>query len=155
MSSVDTRLLDHSVSNTVALRVIELTDTQNRELDKIRGKYNLRLILAFGSRVKGIVHGASDLDIGVLYDGEQKQLDVAVDLQKILADCEVDIVNLNRADPLLLNEVNKGCQLLSGKTSDFQNFRILAFHRYQDFKPYLKLEAEINTRHLAEVKKCL
>jgi predicted nucleotidyltransferase len=134
------------------LGVIEIDVTQQQELDIIRGNYRIRLILAFGSRVKGFVHRNSDLDIGVLYDGEQKPLDVAVDLQKVLHGYQLDIVNLNRADPLLLNEVNKGCQLLSGDESDLQNFRIYAFHRYQDFKPYLELEAQLNARRLESLK---
>jgi len=134
------------------LGVIAIGVTQQQELDKIRGKYHIRLILAFGSRVKGSVHRDSDLDIGVLYNGEQKPLDVAVYLQKVLHGYEIDIVNLNRADPLLLNEVNKGCQLLSGDESDLQNFRIYAFHRYQDFKPYLELEAQLNARRLESLK---
>jgi predicted nucleotidyltransferase len=134
------------------LGVIEIDVTQQQELDKIRGNYRIRLILAFGSRVKGFVHRNSDLDIGVLYGGEQKPLDVAVDLQKVLHGYQLDIVNLNRADPLLLNEVNKGCQLLSGDESDLQNFRIYAFHRYQDFKPYLELEAQLNARRLESLK---
>lgn len=132
--------------------MIEIDASKQQELDKIRRKYRIRLILAFGSRVKGFVHRNSDLDIGILYDGEQKPLDVAVDLQKVLHGYEVDIVNLNRADPLLLNEVNKGCQLLSGDVTDLQNFRIHAFHRYQDFKPYLELEAKFNARRLASLK---
>lgn len=132
--------------------MIEIDVTQQQELDIIRGNYRIRLILAFGSRVKGFVHRNSDLDIGVLYDGEQKPLDVAVDLQKVLHGYQLDIVNLNRADPLLLNEVNKGCQLLSGDESDLQNFRIYAFHRYQDFKPYLELEAQLNARRLESLK---
>jgi len=132
--------------------VIEIDVTQQQELDKIRGKYRIRLILAFGSRVKGFVHRDSDLDVGVLYNGEQKPLDVAVDLQKVLHGYEADIVNLNHADPLLLNEVNKGCQLLSGDVTDLQNFRIHAFHRYQDFKPYLELEAQLNARRLESLK---
>jgi predicted nucleotidyltransferase len=112
----------------------------------------MRLILAFGSRIKGLVHRDSDLDLGVLYEEGQKSLDVAVDLQKVFPHCEVDFVNLNRADPLLLNEVNKGCLLLSGDKTDYHNFRIHAFHRYQDFKPYLQMEAQLNSRRLARLK---
>jgi predicted nucleotidyltransferase len=132
--------------------MIEIDPTQEQELNKIRKRRRIRLILAFGSQIKGFVHPDSDLDIGVLYDGEQKPLQVAVDLQKVLSGYQVDIVNLNRADPLLLNEVNKECQMLSGDITDFQNFRIYAFHRYQDFKPYLELEAQLNARRLESLK---
>lgn len=126
--------------------MIEIQAEQKQKLDSIRKKHNIRLILAFGSRIRGIVHRDSDLDIGVLYEGEQKPLDVAVELQKAFPDYEVDLVNLNRADPLLLNEVNKECRLLAGDETDFQKFRIHAFHRYQDYRPYVQMEAQLNAR---------
>jgi predicted nucleotidyltransferase len=132
--------------------VIELETAQRQQLDSIRKKYKTRLVLAFGSRIRGIVHQASDLDIGVLYEEEQKPLDVAVDLQKVFPHYEVDLVNLNHADPLLLNEVNKECQLLAGDEKDYHIFRIHAFHRYHDFKPYLQMEAQLNSRRLARLK---
>ena len=132
--------------------MIELQADQKRHLDSIRKKYKIRLILAFGSRVRGIVHKDSDLDLGVLYEEEQKPLDVAAALQEIFPYYEVDLVNLNRANPLLLNEVNRECRLLSGEETDYHNFRILAFHRYQDYKPYLQMEAQLNSRQLARLK---
>lgn len=132
--------------------MIEIQAEQKQQLDSIREKYKIRLILAFGSRIRGIVHQDSDLDIGVLYEEKQKPLDVAVELQKAFPDYEVDLVNLNRADPLLLNEVNKKCQLLAGDETSFHNFRIHAFHRYQDYKPYLQMEAQLNSRRLARLK---
>jgi predicted nucleotidyltransferase len=126
--------------------------TQQQQLECIRKKYGIRLILAFGSQIRGIVHQESDLDLGVLYEGEQKPLDVAAELQKVFPHHELDLVNLNRADPLLLNEVNKECRLLAGAETDYHNFRIRAFHRYQDFKPYLQMEAQLNSRRLARLK---
>ena len=132
--------------------MIEIQAEQKQQLESIREKYKIRLILAFGSRMRGIVHQYSDLDIAVLYEDEQNILDVAVELQKTFPDLEVDLVNLNHADPLLLNEVNKECQLIAGDETDFHNFRIHAFHRYQDYKPYLQMEAQLNSRRLARVK---
>lgn len=132
--------------------MIELQADQKQHLESIRNRYKIRLILAFGSRIRGIVHKDSDLDLGVLYEEEQKILDVAVELQKAFPFSEVDLVNLNRADPLLLNEINKECQLLSGDETDFHNFRIFAFHRYQDYKPYLQIEAQLNSKRLARLR---
>jgi predicted nucleotidyltransferase len=108
----------------------------------------VRLILAFGSRVNGWLHSNSDLDLAVLHNGESKPLEVAADLQDVFPEYEVDVVNLNRANPLLLKSVIKGCQLLAGEKSHYYEFRIHAFHRYQDFKPYLKLEGKLNARRL-------
>ena len=132
--------------------MIKLETSQKQQLDSIRKKYKIRLILAFGSQIRGIVHRESDLDLGVLYEEEQKPLEVALDLQKVFPHHEVDLVNLNRADPLLLNEVNKECRLLAGDETDYHNFRTHAFHRYQDYKPYLRMEAQLNARRLARLK---
>lgn len=132
--------------------MIEIQPERKQQLDNIRGKNKIRLILAFGSRIRGIVHQDSDLDIAVLYEDEQNPLEVAAELQKVFPDFDVDLVNLNRADPLLLNEVNKECQLLAGDETDFHDFRIHAFHRYQDYKPYLQMEAQLNSRKLAQLK---
>jgi predicted nucleotidyltransferase len=74
--------------------VIEIEAAQKQKLDSIRKKYGIRLILAFGSQIRGIVHQESDLDLGVLYEGEQKPLDVAAELQKVFPHHELDLVNL-------------------------------------------------------------
>lgn len=132
--------------------MIKLTASQKKGLESIRKKYRIRFIIAFGSRIRGITHHDSDLDIGVLYKGDQNPMDLSVELQEVFSPQVVDPVNLNRADPLLLNEVNKGCQLLAGNRTDYQNFRIHAFHRYQHYKPYLQLEAQLNSRKLARLK---
>jgi predicted nucleotidyltransferase len=132
--------------------MIEIGTAQERRLESIRETYQLRLILAFGSQVGGPIHEESDLDIGVLYEKEQKPLEVASELQGVFPEYDVDLVDLNHADPLLLNEVNKQSRLLSGDETEFQEFRIHAFHSYQDYKPYLRLEAQLNSRRLARLK---
>jgi predicted nucleotidyltransferase len=45
---------------------------QKQQLDSIREKYKSRLVLAFGSRIRGIVHQDSDLDLSVLYEDAPK-----------------------------------------------------------------------------------
>ena len=40
--------------------------------------------------------------------------------------------------------------LLSGESRDLQEFRIYAFGRYVEYRPYFALEAEVNARHLAK-----
>jgi predicted nucleotidyltransferase len=92
--------------------MIEIDASQRQRLDAIRNKYRIRLLIAFGSRISGLARQDSDLDIGIFYDEQHKPLDVATELQKVFPRYEIDIANLNRADPLLLEQVNKGCTLL-------------------------------------------
>lgn len=140
--------------------MVEVTAKQRKELGELGNQYGISFIVVFGSSVKGLTHAKSDLDIGIFFQPStisgRKSLgefyfDLLHNLQKIFRDKEVDLVILNRADPLLLKEVSGNCQFLFGSYSDFQEFRIYAFRRYQDYQPYLKLEAEVVTRCLQTV----
>jgi hypothetical protein len=62
------------------------------------------------------------------------------DLQSLFTDREVDLVILNRADPLLLKQVSDRFIRLYGSEQETQRFRLLAFKRYQDHAPYLQIE---------------
>lgn len=48
--------------------VIEVTPSQAKQLDLLRTKYDIKLIVGFGSKVRGNVHQSSDLDVGVLFN---------------------------------------------------------------------------------------
>jgi hypothetical protein len=51
---------------------------------------------------------------------------------------------------LLLQKIVENCRLLHGATRRFQEFRLYAFHRYQDYRRYLDLERDYVTRALGE-----
>ena len=134
--------------------MVALSRTQQEELESIRRRHGLRLILAFGSRVKGRVHDRSDLDIAVLASSRPESpsrflWDLAPDLDGSFPEETVDVALLNGADPLLLGEVSARCQLLAGDPAEFQEFRIRAFKRRQDHRRWLELEALTNQRRLA------
>jgi hypothetical protein len=57
----------------------------------------------------------------------------------------VDVTVINRADPLLLQQIAAHHRLLYGTARDLDAFRRYAFKRYQDHRPYLALE-----RHYVE-----
>lgn len=136
--------------------MVAVSDRQRQQLEGIRERHRLRLLLAFGSRVKGTSHPASDLDIAVLADARPASpsrflLDVAAELDAVFPSEKLDLALLNGADPLLLGEVSADCRLLAGDASDLQEFRIYAFKRRQDHRRWLELEARTNARRLAEL----
>lgn len=113
-------------------------------LDEIRQKHNLSLILLHGSQTTGMTHAKSDVDIAVLScDKKQKvkQLELIMDLHEALDTRDVDLTVLDHADPLLLKTVTDKAQLLSGTNMDFFKLKLFAFNRYNDYLPYLKMEA--------------
>jgi predicted nucleotidyltransferase len=134
--------------------MVALSETQQEELESVRRRHGLRLILAFGSRVKGRVHDLSDLDLGVLAEVRPESpgrmlANLAPDLDAVFGGITVDIAVLNGADPLLLGEVSDACQILAGDPTDLQEFRIYAFKVRQDHQRWLELEAHTNERRLA------
>jgi len=128
--------------------MLDVTVSQAEHLDSLREKYDITLILAFGSQITGKTHRSSDLDIGLLFGRGPLTLDCISELQKIFPSYEVDPVWLNRADPLLLGQITSHSQLLSGPETAYHEFRCYAFQRYADFLPYLALEAKTNARRL-------
>jgi len=124
----------------------------DRQLDAIAQTYGARLILRFGSTVSGKTHPRSDVDIAVLLAHPDLSLrdraELAHALQSLFGDHDVDLVILNRADPLLLKQVSDRCVRLYGSEQEFQRFRLLAFKRYQDHRRFLEMERRYVERML-------
>jgi len=131
--------------------MVSLGEDQRRSLEELCARHGVALVVAFGSQVNGRARADSDLDLGVLFDRPPATLEVLFELQRLFPGVEVDVANLNRADPLFLNEINRSCQLLCGTRERYQELRRVAFHRYQDFRPYLRLEAETNRKRLEQL----
>jgi predicted nucleotidyltransferase len=95
----------------------------------------LRLIVVFGSRVRGRARAGSDVDVAVLTDGPV-DLDAAyMALAPRLRANGLDLVDLNRAGPLLAFEVARHGRLLFERApGEFRQFQSLAFRRYADTK---------------------
>ncbi|MBP9669777.1 nucleotidyltransferase domain-containing protein [Candidatus Woesebacteria bacterium] len=114
-------------------------------LDQIRQKYDLGLILLHGSQVSGDTHAKSDVDIAVLSKDRSKNLDSYVltsDLNEVFGVDSVDVTVLNHANPLLLKTVTDNAKLLSGTTTELFKLKLKAFHAYNDYLPYLKMESD-------------
>lgn len=114
-------------------------------LEEIRKKHNLSLILIHGSQVTGKIHAKSDTDIAVMQKDGGKDLDLFSlygNFAKIFKTDKIDIVNLTRANPLLLFTVARKSKLLAGSQKDYDKFKLLAFHKYSDYQPYFKMESD-------------
>lgn len=121
-------------------------------LEKVAQQYGIQLLLQFGSTVSGHAHRQSDVDLAVLLDRPslsfREYADLLHDLQSLYPDREVDLVLINRADPLLLKKIIETCRLLYGTVRRLQELRIYAFKRYQDHRKYFELERDFVTRAL-------
>jgi predicted nucleotidyltransferase len=125
----------------------------DRRAREIAEQHGIRLLLQFGSTVSGNVHPRSDVDLAALVNRPslsfREYADLIHDLQSLFPDREVDLVLINRADPLLLKKITDSCRLLYGTVRQLQELRIYAFKRYHDHRKYLELEREFVRRTLS------
>ncbi|MDO8886406.1 nucleotidyltransferase domain-containing protein [Candidatus Oleimmundimicrobium sp.] len=121
-----------------------LIEENYQDFEKIAKKYNLRLILLFGSAVSSKLHPQSDIDIAVLSEKPDLSLEsysnLLFDLQRRFPKREVDLAIINRADPLFLKKIMENCKLLCGNPRELARLKIYAFKRYVDHRRYFDLE---------------
>lgn len=96
---------------------------------------DLRLLVLFGSAVKGRAGSKSDLDVAVLCDGPADLDALYLTLAPRLRTARLDIVDLRVAGPILAFEVARSGLLLFEKSAGlFRQFQSLASRRYADTK---------------------
>jgi len=116
----------------------------NKEkIKKIAQKYNLAMVLLFGSQVNGRAKPDSDVDIAY---SAQKLLstDERIGLNNELCDLFhkdiVDQIDIKNANPLLLHEISTNSKLLFGKEIDYLELKAFAFRNYTDSQSLFNLE---------------
>jgi len=123
---------------------MKISDKQKEKIQKIGQKYNLKLIMLFGSLATKKAREDSDIDIALLGHSNKVSndyLDILEEFSQIF-NRKIDLSIMNNANPLLLNEVQKDSLLLYGSKENYINFSLYAFHRYNDYLPYFKKERE-------------
>ena len=120
------------------------------KLNQVRNNYNLSLILLHGSQVDGKTHPKSDVDIAVVRkeSNKLKLLEIIKDLSKALHSSKIDLSDITHADPLFLYLVTRKSKLLSGKKGDYDSLLRLAYHKYNDYLPYLEKERDFVTERI-------
>jgi predicted nucleotidyltransferase len=126
-------------------------------LAEIARAHGADLVVQFGSSVAGTLHARSDLDLAVLFRNPPASLfdtaDLTADLQALSPEREIDLVILNYADPLLLEQIAGHGVLLYGEPSRWQRLRLYAFKRYQDHRRFLQMEREYVERAIAAARR--
>lgn len=125
---------------------MRLSIFQKQKIKELAQKYNLKLILLFGSQALKKTHRESDVDLAFL-SGENLSFEEETLLNTefcgILKTDRVDTVNLRKAPPLLLKEILDNCRILYRKEKlDFSFFEALVLQKYFEAKPLFQFRHE-------------
>lgn len=115
------------------------------DMEEIRKKHNLLLILMHGSQISGKTHFESDTDIAFVRKSTNLNinfLELLADITNLLKKNKVDLVDITHANPLLMFAVTSKSKLLAGNQKDYDALFHKAYNLYSDYLPYLKMEAD-------------
>ncbi|HHT9158313.1 MAG TPA: type VII toxin-antitoxin system MntA family adenylyltransferase antitoxin [Candidatus Brocadiaceae bacterium] len=106
-------------------------------------KYNLTLVILYGSQASGEVRKESDIDIAVL-GARPIPLEQLIDLNNEFAELfkvsEIDVKSLHNTNFLFRYQVMSKGVLLYGKSYAYNTFKSYAFRDYHDSQDLLRLK---------------
>ncbi|MBI4117269.1 MAG: nucleotidyltransferase domain-containing protein [Parcubacteria group bacterium] len=125
---------------------MEISERHEQKLKEIERKYDLRLLILFGSRVSGKLHKESDYDIAYLskrilsFEDEGRLI---IDLMKVVETSDerlINLVNIREAGPLLLKEIFREHQVLFKEKGDtYHAYKIYSIKNYLDSRSLFEL----------------
>ena len=105
--------------------------------EKTIKKYNIKLLVLFGSTGTDFERKDSDLDLGYLCRDmldRDNELSLLQDLMAYYRYSCIDLVNLRKATPGLKLEIARNGRLLFGAEEDFLDFQLYAARVFADTK---------------------
>ena len=119
---------------------MEISEKQQKRINELAKKYQLKLILLFGSRATGKTHKESDYDVAYLPSGNlsyDEETDINLQFIGIFSHDRIDTVDLRKANPLLLYGIFKNCQILFAEDDlIFYRYRVYILKKYIEAEPY-------------------
>jgi predicted nucleotidyltransferase len=126
------------------LRKMLTFDEIRERLTPLFKESDLRLVLLFGSVLTGVAHKKSDIDLGFLFNEPVDILALTNKVIRLLRWDNVDVIDLNRASPLLrFSAAQKGKILYEKSRGVFNEFCSLAFRMYVDSKKLRDARAKV------------
>lgn len=113
------------------------------KIDHIARKYNLLLVILYGSQASGRTCKESDIDIAVLGTRPitfENLIDLNNEFAEIFKVKEIDVKSLHNTNSLFRYQVMSKGVLLYGKSYDYNSFKSYAFRDYYDSQDLLRLK---------------
>jgi predicted nucleotidyltransferase len=135
-------LPSHAPSTPVSVRPVS-DELLRRAAAQLAGEHDLELVVLFGSAARG-ERRVEDLDIAVLSRQPADTIALTNRLIELLHVQQVDLVDLRRADALLLALVARdGIPLYEADPSAFARHASLAARRFADTKKFREVEHQM------------
>lgn len=125
------------------------------QLQPVAERYDLKLLVLFGSQAQGHTHPESDVDVAVLPTRPltgSRRLELWSELTKIF-EADVDLTSLDRAEPLLLYRVAcTGIPLYEGEKWAWENQKSYGCRRYWDSRKLFEAMERYVSRRAKEMR---
>jgi predicted nucleotidyltransferase len=126
------------------------------QLQLIAKQYDLRLVVLFGSQATRRMHARSDVDVAIWTEralSVEERLELWGALTRLL-EAEVDLTELNRAEPLLLFQIaSTGRLLYKARDLAWENFKSYAYRCYWDSAKFFADMARYVSRRAEEMRR--
>ena len=113
------------------------------KLAKIVKRFNLKLILLFGSQVDGKTHQESDVDLAYLSNQDltpKQEIDLNYDFTSLCQTSRVDTIDLRIAPPLFLKQILDNHQIVYQESPlVFSVFEAMVLQKYQEARPLFQM----------------
>ncbi|GAB4582121.1 MAG: hypothetical protein Fur0022_48760 [Anaerolineales bacterium] len=111
----------------------------SHQLAEIAAAFHLRLIVLFGSTVRGYTHSESDMDVGVFVEKKltnSKRMALWSQLSRLFPR-DVDLSVLNHIDPVIAFQIAKeGMVLFEAEPDAWENWKSYVSRQYWDTEKF-------------------
>ncbi len=122
---------------------MNITEQHKIKITEIAQKYELSLVLLFGSQARGKTHPQSDVDVGFFSDHSMGLREIAqleFEMSQTLQIGSLELVRLNGMSSLFLkNVLDDGILLYERAPGDYTSFAGIVFKRFVEEKPLREL----------------
>ncbi len=130
-----------------------ITEEYKSKIRELANKYNLSLVVLFGSQATGYTHKMSDIDVGYISEEPvdyKKSYDITIELSQIFKNRSVELVNINNISPAHKKQISDtGLVLFEKNSVIYDAYKMHALREYIDTRP-LRLYRDVYISNFLE-----
>lgn len=138
------------------MTVQELTKDHKQQIAKIGAKYNLDLMILYGSYANKTANQRSDIDLAIYRQtgiSHDDYFSIYSEISSLLRGFSADVKTFQNTNPLFRFFVTNDGILLYGDQLLFAEMKANAYQAYQDSKSLFELEEALNRKTIRSLLK--